>query len=60
MHFPEKVENHAHMVAIHFVHYNFAGVHKTLRVIPAMESGLSDHVWSHEEIATKSYTFLDA
>ena len=44
--FSKKVENHAHMIAIHFMHYNFAGVYKTLRVTPAMESGLSDHVWS--------------
>lgn len=48
--FSKKVENHAHMVAIHFMHYNFARVHKTLRVTPAMEAGLSDHVWSLEEI----------
>jgi hypothetical protein len=40
----KKVENRAHMVAIHFMHYNFARVRKTLRVSPAMESGLSDHV----------------
>lgn len=48
--FSKKVENHAHMVAIHFMHYNFARVHKTLRVTPAMESGLADHIWSLEEI----------
>src|SRR5438067_4050848 len=49
--FSKKIDNHAHMVAIHFMHYNFARVHKTLRVTPAMESGLSGHVWSLEEIA---------
>ena len=49
--FSKKVENHAAMVALHFMHYNFARVHKTLRVTPAMESGLCDHVWSLEEIA---------
>ncbi|HLW81360.1 MAG TPA: IS1 family transposase, partial [Candidatus Acidoferrales bacterium] len=38
------------MVAIHFLHYNFARIHKTLRVTPAMEAGLTDHVWSLEEI----------
>jgi IS1 family transposase len=48
--FSKKIENHIAMVAIHAVHYNFARVHKTLRVTPAMESGLSDHVWSLEEI----------
>lgn len=46
----KKVDNHSHMVAIHFMHYNFARVHKTLRVTPAMESRLRDHIWSLEEI----------
>ena len=33
------------------LHYNFARMHKTLRVTPTMEAGISDHVWSLEEIA---------
>ena len=49
--FSKKIENHAHMVALHFLYYNFGRVHKTLRVTPAMEGGLTDHVWSFEEIA---------
>jgi IS1 family transposase len=48
--FSKKVENHAAMVAIHFLYYNFARIHKTLRVTPAMAAGLTDHVWSLEEI----------
>jgi hypothetical protein len=48
--FSKKADNHAAMVAIHFMYYNFARVHKTLRVTPAMESGLSAHVWSLKEI----------
>lgn len=48
--FSKKAENHAHAVAVHFLHYNFARVHKTLRCTPAMEAGLSDHVWSLEEV----------
>jgi len=48
--FSKKVANHAAMVAIHFMHYNFARIHKTLRVTPAMAAGLCDHVWSLEEI----------
>jgi hypothetical protein len=39
------------MVALHFLYYNFGRVHKTLRVTPAMEAGLADHVWSLEQIA---------
>jgi len=38
------------MRLLHFVHYNFARIHKTLRVTSAMEAGLADHVWSLEEI----------
>jgi IS1 family transposase len=49
--FSKKVENHAAMVAIHFLYYNFGRIHKTLRVTPAMAAGISDHVWSLEEIA---------
>jgi len=49
--FSKKVENHAHAVALHYMFYNFARIHKTLRVTPAMQSGVSDHVWSLEEIA---------
>jgi hypothetical protein len=49
--FSKKLENHGHMVALHFLHYNFARIHKTLRITPAMAAGISDHVWSMEEIA---------
>jgi len=48
--FSKKVENHAFNVALHFMYYNFAKVHQTLRVTPAMEAGISDHVWSIEEL----------
>jgi hypothetical protein len=37
-------------VALYFMYYNFGRVHQTLRVTPAMEAGVSDHVWSVEEI----------
>jgi len=49
--FSKKIENHEHAVAIHYMHYNFGRIHKTLRVTPAMEAGVADHVWSLEEIA---------
>ena len=48
--FSKKIENHEAAVALHYMHYNFARVHQTLRVTPAMEAGISDHVWSLEEI----------
>jgi len=50
--FSKKIENHAYAVAIHYMHYNFCRIHKTLRVTPAMEAGISDHVWSIEEMVT--------
>jgi len=48
--FSKKLENHAAAVAIWFMYYNFCRVHSTLRVTPAMEAGLSDHVWTLEEL----------
>lgn len=47
----KKLENRLHAVSLHFMYYNFVKVHKALRVTPAMEAGISDHVWSIEEIA---------
>lgn len=48
--FSKKLENHGHAVALYFMHYDFCRVHKTLRVTPAMEAGLADHVWDLEEL----------
>jgi hypothetical protein len=46
----KKIDNHRHAVALHYMYYNFCKVHQTLRVTPAMEAGLTDHVWSLEEL----------
>jgi IS1 family transposase len=48
--FSKKVENHAHSVALFYMHYNFVRVHQSLRVTPAMESGLTSRIWSIEDI----------
>jgi len=48
--FSKKVENHRLAVALHFVHYNFARIHQSLRITPAMAAGLTDHVWELSEI----------
>jgi hypothetical protein len=45
----KKIANHMHVFAIHAVYYNFARVNQALRVTPAMEAGLSDHIWSMED-----------
>lgn len=49
--FSKKVENHMHAVSVHFMYYNFGRIHKTLKVTPAMAAGVTDHVWTLEEIA---------
>lgn len=48
--FSKKLENHEHALALYFMYYNFARIHQSLRVTPAMEAGISDHIWSLEEI----------
>jgi IS1 family transposase len=48
--FSKKVDNHRHSVALHYMYYNFCRVHQTLRCTPAMEAGLTDHVWTIEEL----------
>ena len=48
--FSKKVENHEHMVALHYMYYNFGRIHQTLRVTPAIEAGVADHVWSLDDI----------
>ena len=50
--FSKKFENHAHQVALYFMHYNYCRVHSTLRVTPAMEAGLTDHVWTLAELCS--------
>jgi len=50
--FGKKIENLEHAVSLHFMHYNFARIHKTLRVTPAIEASSSYHVWTLEEIAS--------
>lgn len=48
--FTKKAENHAHALALYFVFYNFARIHKTLRCSPAMAAGVSDRLWSMEDV----------
>lgn len=48
--FSKKIENHAHSVALFYMHYNFVRVHQSLRVTPAMEAGLTSRLWSIQDI----------
>jgi IS1 family transposase len=48
--FSKKLDNHIDALSLYFVFYNFARIHKTLRVSPAMAAGISDRLWSMEDI----------
>jgi transposase-like protein/IS1 family transposase len=48
--FSKKLANLKAAVALHFAYYNFCRIHQTLRVTPAMEAGLTDHVWTISEL----------
>jgi IS1 family transposase len=50
--FSKKIENHIASIAIHYMHYNFCRIHQTLRVTPAMQAGISDHIWDVEELVS--------
>jgi IS1 family transposase len=58
--FSKKVENHAHAVALHFMYYNFVRIHKTLRVTPAMQAGITKKLWSVEDLARLLETSVDS
>lgn len=49
--FSKKLENHAHMVALYALWYNFVRVHKTLRMSPAMAAGIETRLWSMQDVA---------
>ncbi len=48
--FSKKMENHCYAIALHFVYYNFCRIHKSLRVTPAMEAGLTKDIMEFEDI----------
>jgi hypothetical protein len=48
--FSKKLANHMHALSIYFVHYNFVRIHQTLRCSPAMEAGVTETLWSLEDI----------
>ena len=51
--FSKKWENHCAALSLHFAYYNFVRIHSSIRVTPAMESGLTDHVWTLRELLSK-------
>lgn len=48
--FSKKLENHAAAIALHFMYYNYCRVHQTLKTTPAVKAGVTDHVWTVEEL----------
>ena len=52
--FSKKVENLTAAVSLHFAHYNFVRVHRTLRVTPAMEARVSNRLWSLDELVERA------
>lgn len=52
--FSKKLANHVAAISLHYMYYNFGRIHKTLRCTPAMAAGISDHIWSLDEIARLS------
>jgi hypothetical protein len=53
--FSKKAEALYNALALHFVHYNFCRVHQTLKTTPAMKAGLTDHVWTVDELVGLLY-----
>ena len=51
--FSKKLDNHIHALALYFTFFNFCRQHKTLRVSPAMQAGLTDRLWSFEDIIAR-------
>jgi len=51
--FSKKLDNHVAALALYFVFYNFCRIHKSLRVTPAMAAGITDRLWSLEDVVTK-------
>lgn len=51
--FSKKLENHIHALALYFVFYNFTRIHKTLKMSPAMAAGITDTLWSLEDVVAK-------
>jgi hypothetical protein len=54
--FSKKLDNHIAMIALFHMHYNFVRIHQALRVTPAMEAGISQHVWSIRDIIALSHS----
>ena len=57
--FSKKLDNHCHALALYFIYYNFVRIHKSLKVTPAMEAGVSNRLWSVEDIVKITDEYLE-
>jgi hypothetical protein len=48
--FSKKAANHAHMMAIYFMHYNFVRIYQTLKITPAMAAGVTSKLWEMSDL----------
>ena len=48
--FSKKAENHAHMMSLYFIHYNFVRIHQTLKITPAMAAGVTKKLWEMSDL----------
>lgn len=51
--FSKKAENHEHMMAIYFMHYNFVRIHQTLKITPAMAAGVTNELWEMSDMVDR-------
>jgi transposase-like protein/IS1 family transposase len=58
--FSKKLDNHKAACALHFAYYNFCRIHKSIRVTPAIEVGLTDHIWTLRELMSQNCTYARA
>jgi hypothetical protein len=58
--FSKKAKNHAHMMAIYFMHYNFVRIHQTLKLTPAMAAGVTDKLWEMADMVKVLVDWEDA
>ena len=54
--FSRKLENHMHAVSFYFMVYNFVKIHSAIKTTPAMEAGVTDFLWSMEDIVVMADT----
>lgn len=53
--FSKKLDNLKAACALHFAYYDLCRIHQSLRVTPAMEAGLTDHIWTLRELLTTQH-----